>query len=130
MLKSLRVGRTLVAMKYEWDPAKASENRRKHGVDFVDAIHELEDPNRLEEVDDRRDYGEEAARIESVFLSKTWGVEASAGTPSFCNRRVPTPKTRLSTWPRRNAEVATAPGGFARESLVMGESILEVTEES
>ena len=56
-------------MNYEWDPAKASENRRKHGVDFVDAIHALEDPNRLEEVDDRRDYGEE--RMIVVGLAHT-----------------------------------------------------------
>ena len=56
-------------MNYEWDPAKASENRRKHGVDFVDAIQALEDPTRLEEVDDRRDYGEE--RMIVVGLAHT-----------------------------------------------------------
>ncbi|MBI3246475.1 MAG: BrnT family toxin [Deltaproteobacteria bacterium] len=25
-------------MFYEWDPAKAATNRRKHGIDFADAV--------------------------------------------------------------------------------------------
>jgi len=29
---------------YEWDRAKAAENRRKHGVSFADAALALEDP--------------------------------------------------------------------------------------
>ena len=29
---------------YKWDPAKARANRRKHGVDFADAVGALEDP--------------------------------------------------------------------------------------
>jgi uncharacterized protein len=44
---------------YEWDRSKAGANLRKHGVDFRDAIHVLEDPNRIEEIDTRFDYGEE-----------------------------------------------------------------------
>ncbi len=34
-------------MRVEWDPNKASENRRKHGVDFADAAIALEDKNAL-----------------------------------------------------------------------------------
>lgn len=34
-------------MDYEWDPGKASENLRKHGVDFADAVIALEDENAL-----------------------------------------------------------------------------------
>ena len=34
-------------MDYEWDPRKAKENRRKHGVDFADAVIALEDINAL-----------------------------------------------------------------------------------
>lgn len=34
-------------MDYEWDPRKASENLRKHGVDFADAVIALEDENAL-----------------------------------------------------------------------------------
>ncbi|MBV8924577.1 MAG: BrnT family toxin [Bradyrhizobium sp.] len=50
-------------MDYEWDNSKAVENLHKHGVDFVDAIAALEDPNRLEEIDTRFVYGEERLRI-------------------------------------------------------------------
>lgn len=46
-------------MRYEWDKAKAASNFRLHGVDFADAIPALEDPDRIEEADDRFDYGEE-----------------------------------------------------------------------
>ena len=34
-------------MEFEWDPRKAKENRRKHGVDFADAVIVLEDENAL-----------------------------------------------------------------------------------
>lgn len=30
-------------MKYEWDPDKAAANRKKHGVDFADAVGVFED---------------------------------------------------------------------------------------
>ena len=32
------------AVEYEWDPAKAAANLRKHGVDFADAASVLSDP--------------------------------------------------------------------------------------
>jgi uncharacterized protein len=31
-------------MDYEWDPRKADSNRRKHGIDFADAVAVFEDP--------------------------------------------------------------------------------------
>jgi len=34
-------------MEFEWDPRKARENLRKHGVDFADAVIALEDENAL-----------------------------------------------------------------------------------
>ncbi len=34
-------------MDYEWDPRKATENLRKHNVDFADAVIALEDENAL-----------------------------------------------------------------------------------
>lgn len=34
-------------MDFEWDPGKAKENLRKHGVDFADAVIALEDDNAL-----------------------------------------------------------------------------------
>lgn len=48
---------------YEWDPAKAIENHHRHRVDFADAVGALEDPNRIEEIDDRFDYGEDRMRV-------------------------------------------------------------------
>lgn len=57
-------------MKYEWDPAKAIENFRKHHLDFADAARALEDPNRIEEVDDRFDYGEDRMRVIGMVDSR------------------------------------------------------------
>jgi len=34
-------------MDIEWDPRKAAENFRKHGVDFADAVIALEDESAL-----------------------------------------------------------------------------------
>ncbi len=34
-------------MRYEWDPDKARENVKKHGVDFADAVISLEDEHAL-----------------------------------------------------------------------------------
>ena len=34
-------------MEFEWDPGKAKDNLRKHGVDFADAVIALEDENAL-----------------------------------------------------------------------------------
>jgi uncharacterized DUF497 family protein len=37
---------------FEWNPAKAAENRRKHGVRFEDAITAFDDPFALIRFDD------------------------------------------------------------------------------
>lgn len=34
-------------MQYEWDEGKRKKNRRKHGVDFADAVGALEDASGL-----------------------------------------------------------------------------------
>lgn len=34
-------------VEYEWDPAKAAANLKKHGVRFADAVLALEDPAAL-----------------------------------------------------------------------------------
>lgn len=39
-------------MDFEWDPAKAIDNRRKHGVEFADAVGVFEDPIALTLDDD------------------------------------------------------------------------------
>jgi uncharacterized DUF497 family protein len=41
---------------FEWDDAKARSNLLEHGVDFLDAIEAVLDPNRLEDVDNTSDY--------------------------------------------------------------------------
>ena len=44
-------------MRYEWDPGKAAENRRKHGIELPDAVGVFEDPYALTRTD--LDHGEE-----------------------------------------------------------------------
>jgi len=51
-------------MIYNWDENKRASNIQKHGVDFVDAAEVFSDPNRIETVDDRVDYGEE--RLQTI----------------------------------------------------------------
>jgi hypothetical protein len=46
-------------MDFEWDPEKERLNLRKHKVRFDYAARVFLDPNRLDAVDDREDYGEE-----------------------------------------------------------------------
>jgi uncharacterized protein len=38
-------------MGFQWDPAKARENLRKHGIDFADAVGGFDDPMALTEPD-------------------------------------------------------------------------------
>jgi uncharacterized protein len=40
---------------YEWDPSKAAGNRRKHRVDFADAVGVFEDPRALTREDPHPD---------------------------------------------------------------------------
>ena len=46
-------------MEFEWDERKAASNLAKHGVSFEQATRAFADPNAIEYVDDRQDYGEE-----------------------------------------------------------------------
>ena len=41
--------------RFEWDDAKADNNRRKHGVSFDAARTVFDDPNSLDELDDDPD---------------------------------------------------------------------------
>jgi len=38
-------------MEFEWEPAKAATNRRKHGVPFEEAAEAFNDPRAVEEYD-------------------------------------------------------------------------------
>ncbi len=61
-------------MRYVWDRAKDSLNRRKHGLSLAEGIPALEDPERESWIDGRYDYGEE--RIGTLGMGKrkysTW----------------------------------------------------------
>jgi uncharacterized protein len=52
-----------LSVHYEWDNGKAAVNLRKHGVDFMDAIAAIQDPNRLDEIDTRFVYNEERIAV-------------------------------------------------------------------
>ena len=51
-------------MEYEWDEAKAKANLAKHRISFTAAARALDDPRKIEILDERFDYGEE--RIQSL----------------------------------------------------------------
>ncbi len=54
-------------MQFEWDPAKAEENVKKHGVDFLESTTEFCDPLELTIPDP--DHSEGEARFLSVGRS-------------------------------------------------------------
>jgi uncharacterized DUF497 family protein len=68
-------------MTFEWDAAKAEQNVAKHGVRFELAAGVFLDLHRVDQKDDRRDYGEErrltCGRIEGRLYSVayTWRGE-------------------------------------------------------
>ncbi|MGA9055448.1 MAG: BrnT family toxin [Terriglobia bacterium] len=45
-------------LRFEWDPAKARTNQRKHGISFEDAMHVFDDPHALFEPDRGDEFGE------------------------------------------------------------------------
>ena|SRR5665213_2546667 len=45
--------------EFDWDPAKAETNRRKHGVSFEDAMGVFGDPLALSRLDNESGQGEE-----------------------------------------------------------------------
>jgi uncharacterized DUF497 family protein len=45
--------------EFDWDPAKAESNRRKHGVVFEDAMGVFADPLALSRLDEESGQGEE-----------------------------------------------------------------------
>jgi uncharacterized protein len=71
-------------MQYAWDNRKAAANLRKHGVDFVEAIVALEDPNRLEDVDSRFVYDEERVQVIGMTYSKVLFVIVTVPDEDSC----------------------------------------------
>jgi uncharacterized protein len=57
-----------VRVEYEWGEAKAAANLAKHGISFTAAARALDDPHKIEILDDRFDYNEE--RIQSLCMNR------------------------------------------------------------
>lgn len=83
-LTQLRNVRTVRLVQYEWDATKAQTNRRKHGVDFPDAIEALEDPYRLEELDERYAYEEERTTTIGMASSRVLFVVTTSRGEDSC----------------------------------------------
>jgi uncharacterized DUF497 family protein len=60
------------SVQFEWDAAKESTNRRKHGISFEEAIEAFEDPLALVQVDsvhpDRMQLLGESRRAKVLFV--------------------------------------------------------------
>jgi len=59
-------------MEFEWDPAKAQTNLRKHKVPFSKACEVFKDEDRIERLDTSSSFGEERwmvlGRVEQTIL--------------------------------------------------------------
>jgi uncharacterized DUF497 family protein len=65
-------------MTFEWDENKRQANLAKHGIDFVAALNVFYDKNRLESIDNRKDYGE--IRIKTIGKIKNELLTAVVNT--------------------------------------------------
>jgi len=67
--------------KFEWDPAKAALNRRKHGISFPYATRVFLDDHRQERLDTREDYGEDRwavlGRVDDLVLAVVYTLRGS-----------------------------------------------------
>jgi uncharacterized DUF497 family protein len=70
-------------LRFSWDAAKAEVNRRKHGVSFELAARVFLDVNRIEQYDDRADYGEDRwltiGTVRAVILAVVYTVRDEEG---------------------------------------------------
>lgn len=71
-------------MDYVWDDGKNVQNRRKHGVDFMDAIAALEDPNRVEDINSQIEYGEERVDIIGMAQGRVLFVVTTLREENTC----------------------------------------------
>jgi uncharacterized protein len=71
---------TEAELEFEWDEVKARNNLKKHGVSFLTAAA-IFSHERLEKIDDRKDYGEVRwialgrAELEIYRVTFTWRSE-------------------------------------------------------
>ncbi|MCL2520195.1 MAG: BrnT family toxin [Spirochaetaceae bacterium] len=54
----------------EWDEAKRQSTLNERGLDFADAIYIINDPSRVERIDDRHDYGEVRYIVYGLYRSE------------------------------------------------------------
>jgi uncharacterized DUF497 family protein len=70
-------------MEFEWDSGKAEANLRKHRVSFEDAARVFLDPQRIETIDDRENYGEDRWKtvglVEPALLAVVYTVRGKDG---------------------------------------------------
>ena len=83
-MTELPVSGTTATVDYEWDEAKSQVDQRKHGVDFADAIEALEDPNRIEEIDERFEYGEERTQVIGMAQTNVLCVIVTQRSENVC----------------------------------------------
>jgi len=57
-------------MNYEWHESKRTQNLRKHGVDFADAVGVLEDPQALTIEDDSAEGEQRCITLGCDFLGR------------------------------------------------------------
>jgi len=69
-------------MEFEWDENKYEINLAKHDIDFADVVVVFEDPNKINIIDDRKDYGE--LRIRTMAIVR-YTREEIAKMPSRTN---------------------------------------------
>ncbi|MDR0874088.1 MAG: BrnT family toxin [Prevotellaceae bacterium] len=65
-------------MEFEWDENKREINLAKHDIDFADAVVVFDDPYKIEEIDNRKNYGE--IRINTIGLFKNEVIVAVVNT--------------------------------------------------
>jgi hypothetical protein len=62
--------------RFEWDPRKAADNWRDHGITFDKAVKAFADRFAVERIDEREAYGEERCNLlgicEGVILHVTY----------------------------------------------------------
>ena len=78
----------MYGIAFEWDRRKNSANQRKHGVSFELAARMFLDTNRIEQHDDRADYGEDRwitiGMVVAVLLAVVqWIPEVDRPNPVF-----------------------------------------------
>jgi uncharacterized DUF497 family protein len=59
---------------FEWDDRKAAQNYAKHRVPFELACEVFDDPFRIEELDDRANYGEDRFNVLGAICGRVFVV--------------------------------------------------------